>query len=402
MNMTMGLSTPRSAKRRESWFLGGLSLWLLAKVLRYSMFVVETPQLELVFVGVEFLALVILILFELIFNFSQASKVLTIFVILLLTVVITMTTGYFYLAESALIIVVSRNCNLRSILRIAFWTLCIAVAVVVLTSLAGIIPNYIFTWGERVRLGLGFKYATYVPAFAFALIALYGYLQFEYLKLSYLLSAFFIEAILFYYTDTRFLAVLGAVGALFMFIVSRFVMRDSRVLRLLWITPALFLVFLIGSYWLAVMYDPGSNSYNSLNVLLSDRLALGQAAISDWGIALWGQEVEYNAITWNSGVPSLPDTVNVVDSSYLSALLLFGPVVSTAIFSCLTMLAVNGCRRKDWGLVIGLLLMAIMGLFEPRLLLLEYNPFLLCFGPLFLRAKSKPNIADSRVVYRGG
>lgn len=361
-------------------FYCGLFLWISVRIFEQSMITVVLENSLTVFKGLELFALLIVLLHELSTLRDKSFPILRIIVLLALFAVVTFISQRLYLLQLVIIVIVGRNCELRLVLKCALYSTIITSLIIITLSLVSVIPNYLFLWGGRERYGLGFKYATYLPALALSCIVLYGYVYANRLGFLYLIACGAIEIVLFTLTVTRFLCALGIVASVLLFLVTRPRINTMPIMKYV---PLLFVVFPLLSYFIAIAYTPENEVLNQLNSLLSSRLRLSHNAIETWGISLFGSAMEENSITWQNGIATLPSKVNVVDSSYISSLISYGVVVTAVVLAGYAFVAFRASRDNDEALLAALLIVSIMGLVEPRLLLLEYNPLIISLGMLF-------------------
>ena len=365
---------------RGGLYYCGLFLWIAVRILEQSMITVVIENSLTVFKGLELTALLIVLLHELSTLRDRRFPIITITTLLALFSVVTLISQRLYLLQLAILIIVGRDCDIKQILKCALYSTIITAILIVALSLLSFIPNYLFLWGGRERYGLGFKYATYLPALVFSCILLYGYINADRLGYLYLILCTVVEIILFVITDARFLCPLGILAAALFFFITRPRVNAMPILRYV---PLLFMLFPLISYFIAIAYTSGNEVLYQLNSLLSSRLQLSHNAIETWGIGLLGADVEANAITWQDGIAMLPEEVNVVDSSYISSLINYGFIVTVILLAGYAFVAFRAWKSNDVALLAALLMISVMGLIEPRLLVLEYNPFILSLGTLF-------------------
>ena len=135
------------------------------------------------------------------------------------------------------------------------------------------------------------------------------------------------------------------------------------------------------SFMTALFYNGNSNIWSKLNGLLSGRLKLAQNAIKYYGIPLLGRK-----ISWlGSGSNGIIKTVNYadynfVDCSYIQNVLDYGIIFFSLLFVCLLMAMIIYFHRKDYAVIISVIIIFIIAIIEPRLLIIQMNPYLLLIG----------------------
>ena len=270
--------------------------------------------------------------------------------------------------------------NLKSemIFKTYFVEMIILLTTVFLCAKIGIIQNY-SSYSERgYRQFLGFSYTTILPNMFFhSLLILYS-LKRKKLKVIEIILISGINLLLYKLTYTR--AVLFEVFFfLLLLILERFrknifagkIMRIGFTLAM----PALAVLMFLLSF----CYTEKSATFRMLNEILTDRLSLGQKAISLYGLHPFGTKVE-----WSVGVVGLTmrggEEYLYVDSSYLNGLLTYGYVFMIFILVGFALLNYKKHFTGDYKYCICLLLLSIHCFSDPQLLSVKYNPFLVAVG----------------------
>lgn len=375
------LNTASAKEKKGQIFYIGFCLWLSTRILEQSMFSVVLGDVNLVFKIMEFSALLVMVCGSLAYIINSRMKYIPLLSIIAIIFLVVLFSDRLYIAQLALIIFMSQFYRWHKLLKYSFYVIIITCLAIIASSLIGIIPNYLFVWGARQRYALGFKYVTYLPAFVFTTILLYYYLFRGRSNALALLVFVAVEISLFYLTKTRFLCSLGVLSAVVLAFIAgeNFSKRGLTSLFLKW-SPLVFALFPGISFAAAFFYDKGNSFLVGINNLLSNRLQLGKAGLEEWGVHPFGADYVSNVITWEDNIASLPTMVNVVDSSYLSSFIFYGWIVTTLMLVAFAICTRRAYLERDYLLVGCLVLLAIMGLFEPRLFLLEYNPFLFAFA----------------------
>ena len=120
---------------------------------------------------------------------------------------------------------------------------------------------------------------------------------------------------------------------------------------------------------------------SKLNDMLTGRLYLGNAAINQFGINLFGTEIEW---ILSDDSNKLTDYL-YVDSSYVNALLTYGPAVLALIIASFSVLIYRKHATGQYQFTIVLLLLAVHSFSDPQLMELRFDPFLMLLSGSILK-----------------
>ena len=125
------------------------------------------------------------------------------------------------------------------------------------------------------------------------------------------------------------------------------------------------------SVWVTLKFSQSDITWMAINSLSSGRLKLGQDAIEQYGIPLWGQYVEL------IGGDVRVEDYNYVDSSYVQSLLLWGIAMTSILIVLYTIISVKASKRNDIPLLVGCFVVAIAGMVSQYTFNIMYCPLLL-------------------------
>ena len=114
-----------------------------------------------------------------------------------------------------------------------------------------------------------------------------------------------------------------------------------------------------------------------LNAILNGRLDLANSAIDNYGINLFGREVEW--IGADNIYSEVKLAYNYVDSSFLQYILTFGIVYIVLVCLLYTYMGYKANKQKDVALSFIFLVIIGHSMFDPQMMWLDYTPFLLYF-----------------------
>ncbi len=272
---------------------------------------------------------------------------------------------YFY------ILIAAKDVNCCKIIRTAFYVQGFILALFVVGSQVGVIEDYLFDATSRVRHGLGFDWTTTAPILFFFFMMSYIYLRKERMRWYEFLILEVINYWFYIMTDTRFSFYLSSLMLAYIFVMRYYWQnKRDRIRKNQWLVfaPAVFCVIAI---LLHVFYNSENAAWNSLNNILSGRLALGKSAWDEYGLTLFGQTIRWIGYGWSSS----GGTYNYVDCSYMQILLECGVVFLILVVLAYTCIMQMAIKRKDYYLQTILFVIVIFSITEPRLMNLRFNPF---------------------------
>ncbi|MFW2488474.1 hypothetical protein ACN077_07835 [Clostridium chromiireducens] len=128
-----------------------------------------------------------------------------------------------------------------------------------------------------------------------------------------------------------------------------------------------------------VFYNESNGVMSLLNEVFTGRLKLGFNAYKEYGIKLFGQSIKWvldsdidNGI-WYS----------YVDSSFLKYTLMYGLVFMVIIIMGFVVISKEAVKANNIYLCFSILIIALNNMFNPHLLYIHFNIFILLFGQFF-------------------
>lgn len=303
----------------------------------------------------------------------------------LLAMVVAVNAEIPTLVDLAVLIAASRGVPFKRIALVALVVTSIALLVVFLSCATGIMKDYLSDGGsDRARWFLGFSYALYPARYLFLLTCLVCCLSDAKLNVIELIALIVANWAVFALTDSR-LAMGCALVVICFSVLRRF--SHKNLLDFRWArrtAVALVVASVAAGILLPALFDGSIAWMASLNTALGGRLSLGHDALFSYGIAPFGQRIEYvgNGLTSLQQAES-PNAYNYVDSLYVQLLLNYGPV----FFAVYVLLQLGVLARAMKGrqeiLVLVLIAFAVQGIIDDAAIYMQYNTFLLLAGGLF-------------------
>lgn len=240
-------------------------------------------------------------------------------------------------------------------------------------SRIGVIKDYVRQDGSRIRHFLGFSWTT-----TGAILFVFILLQYIYLKKGKLsiwedIIAFGISLYLYKMTNSRF-AFLISIVTIIIFAIYRLNVNNGRFIqKLKGVFIASPVVVAIFAILLHAFYNPQNTIYFQLNKLLSGRLALGQNAMSKYGISLFGKDIEWIGFNMEE---TLKGTYNYVDCSYVKILLDHGILFLSIVLLAYAYMLKKSIQKKQYYYTWILMIIMVFSITEPRLFDITFNPFI--------------------------
>ena len=118
-------------------------------------------------------------------------------------------------------------------------------------------------------------------------------------------------------------------------------------------------------------------------------MSLSYEGIQNYGIHLFGQAIEWVGGTVYYDTETDFSSYNYVDSSYIQILLSYGIIFLIVLLIGYHLLGKRIVERQEWYLGLVIVLSAVHSMFDPQLLWLQYDVFILCLGYLFITDKDR-------------
>lgn len=276
----------------------------------------------------------------------------------------------------------------QDILRTYLWTNGIGIAIVAMSSVWELIPARNSITEERQRYAIGFDYVT--TGANYWMYWVLAYICFRKKKIT-LVEAVILEAItwLFYVlTDTKnafAIATLAIIAALFLKVWNGRLGRDIFTFFIKNMT--ILGTCLMGG--LIYLFDKSEFVSTTVNELLTNRLSLSYEGVQNYGIHLFGQAIKWIGGTVYYDMEADFGSYNYVDSSYIQILLSYGIIFLIVLLIGYRLLGKKIVERQEWYLGLVIVLSATHSMFDPQLLWLQYDVFILCLGYLFITDKDR-------------
>lgn len=314
----------------------------------------------------------------------QKKELFAISLLLVIELIVWRMTHYPDLLLIGPFIIGAKGVNFRDIISWYFYLTLILVMTMMILSLARIIPNLVYYSASRpTRYALGMLYPSVIAAHYFYLALTYCYLRFGKLNVIDYLLIISGDVVCVLLTNTKldFLATLLIIPVMIIAQRAYFGKKWSSIIAAFWwmAIPISASIMIFLSYF----YNPSNHFLRKINSLFSGRLELGRLAFKKYDVNLLGRTIVERSFAGikgqklNNAGEGLPQNYFYIDSSYMRMLLLWGLLAFIIVIVCLTFIALRSTVRKTFILSAVILVASLSFMFEPHIIQIIYNPFLL-------------------------
>ena len=300
------------------------------------------------------------------------KEVLIIFFIGIYMLIISYQSKTFGYMTYFMYIVASKDVDYNKIIKCVLTSFIVSTAFVLILTKFGIIKDKIFSLNIRNRHGLGFNWTTVFPNMFMYMTLYLIYIRKIKISLYEVLIVISIAIFCYIMTDTKSAFVLTVLVILLAYFLkyNKFLQKYHKIYNYI----ALVLPVLMASLIIIVSYLYNSDNMvlSKINSILSGRLSLGKRAINEFGFIFMAR-----TLPLVGGEPLNGSTYNFVDSSFLLYLLNFGIIFFVLLMSLLEYFAYLINLKKDTYMLLVFCIFIIHSTFDPQLLNLCFNYFLL-------------------------
>lgn len=301
---------------------------------------------------------------------------------IILGIVIKICTGSMLFFDLSILLLAARGRSFRSICVATILISGITIAVIVGLALGGVIENYPFTRGDKIRWGLGFRWTTLLSHYYLNLVMVYFYIRKTRITAIELVAVLTIDFLIYHATNSRnsFILVLVIVAAAILYRSSSKTLRlKMNPLKKMFAQYAP-IILVIGFFAASAAYSPESTLLRNANEVMSNRLQQTHESIQRYGLKPFGSEIEWAAkgvIDMGEDAPSNKQgDVNYVDNSFIELLLNEGYIPFLFVMGWIIAAGAWAAKHEGWFVCLCLFVIALHSTLDPQLLLVEYNTFL--------------------------
>lgn len=361
----------------NSWlFYISYSVYLFVSIINTSYFVVNYQFA----IGTQLLTFSILLLMckEIINTPRSTNEKLGVLLGFAFLLVINFTIGDVVTDQVTWIvafIICARDIDYEKVVRLTIVISSIMLAVVVFSSLFGIIENHYDSYVARPRHWVGFRYASFGPTLLFNISALVVYIRKEKLGKLELLILLPANIALFIMTDSRLPFYLTLLVMAFAYI-SEYRTIPAEKMKPLWlgmiVSPLIFGGICL---WMGYHYDANIPRWSQLNDTLSGRLRLEHTSLLTRGVKWWPRAFPMSTAggVFNPGY-------NFIDSLYILVLQEYGIIFSILFMAIVIYGLWKMYKRGEYYLLFVSTAYTLYAIIDQLILGINYNTFWLALG----------------------
>lgn len=348
-------------------------------------------------------------------KFAQAASVRRcgIYAVLFLVLgIVSVRTGDRTLLFVGALLLASRGIKFDDIAKKSFWMQCGLMVVVVVCSSFNIIPDLLFKREDiPIRHALGYTYPSVMVTSCLFLFLLYVWNKNECLSDQEFLTVEIFNLLIYKLTDSRtgFLT-LGGVALILWGVGKKWFSHQlcglwercrGRIQKVV-INIYDYLALYLAAALLLLCASMPLKITQIMNRLLTDRIRLAANAIQNYGIHLFGNNIEWIGFGGSTDTDSLLASYNFVDSSYGYILVNYGLIIFVlALF--LIVISSKYVRKTESKIRSFIFCVITLYCFiEPRLLEIHVNNFLFLSVPAVITYKKYYKKLFRRTEERAG
>lgn len=270
-----------------------------------------------------------------------------------------------------ILIATAYKMDIKLILKIQMLIVALSIAIVILCSSTGIIPNLVFVKDENYIYAMGFlNYAT-ISYLTFGLNIIFFYTY--QLNKRNLIIALLVDTVIFLIFHNRLMYAVELIYFVLILATNKINMHKMR--RLIIAFPWIACFF---SYILAKSYERTNPIMYELNLILSGRLYYGNNALKSISIDLFGK---YIAMRGNIPIKEQSDLPYFyIDSGFLFSILSNGVIFTLIILIMYSIILHYALLKKNNLLVVTVVIISIANMINNIWVTLIYCPFILFFS----------------------
>lgn len=286
-----------------------------------------------------------------------------------------------------------RRVAFRRIAKVTIAITLTSLCFIILSGFLNIIPNYI-EYGTRVRQYIGFRYALFGPAFMFNVTLLFLYIKQQSINWKLIIALAVSNLLLYIWTDSRLSFGLTMLALLFAVVAKHKWDYFNKKHWWNWGVVFSFIICAMTSLGCTFLYSNSNSILRILNEFFGGRLSLGKSSIMQYGIKLWGQNIEWIGNGLDVNGQKTVGSYLYVDCLYIQLLQHYGVIFTFLILLLITLMMVGLYKQKQFYLLILFGFIAVHCMLDDLSWQLYYNTFWLLIGIMLMKRNDKKLISD--------
>lgn len=320
---------------------------------------------------------------EFLISYSAKTIVGIITVLILFLIVFKNSGGLIVFPISFIYIYCLRDVPFYKCCKLFLLSTLISFVFIIISSLIGLIPNYVQVEDTRTRHFLGFLYALYAPTYMVNISLIVIYLKGKKFDIFTALILFFSNYWIYMQTGSR-LTFISSILLIIIGFIHRFYPNTFKKKKIFFPLIFSFLLCFLLSYFISISYTPGNHFYKVLDTILENRIRLSNDSIKRYSFSILGQGISWTGNGLNAfGQRVTDNNYNYVDNMYIVILQKYGLLFSILFIGLVTILLKKLYILKENLLIVFLTVVAFHGLIDDLILYLHFNVLWLVFATFF-------------------
>lgn len=296
------------------------------------------------------------------YNLKEFIIISVIGIILLVGAYLTKENALLF---SMILIIGAKNCDIKKIAKVYFYTYIAIALIVFVLYFCGILPEFGMYRGDSARFAMGFNHPNLLGRLILV-IAISEIIMCKD-KLSKLHYISLILMALFVYLVPQCRSAFLCLSVMIIFlIINRFNKLNNKFFKTLFLSAIPILA--IASLVCAILYNPNSSTWEIINTFSSSRIYYSNIAYKLFG---------YTSVLGQNVIPFLDNVTLIIDNCYIRLICEFG-IIALYLFCYINVATIKKAfYNKRFNIAIILVIMGLFGIFELHSYVAIYNLALL-------------------------
>lgn len=308
----------------------------------------------------------------------------------LLIFIIVLSSKNMTLLHYFILILGIKDIPFRKVVKAVLIAEVIVTVIIISLACTGIIENRIYgrTNESAKRYSLGFKDCKYPAIFVWSITILYIYLKNKKITKKDIISLLLLNIIFFILTDSKsefICSLIAIISAPIILKIKNIKIKKAITYTAKYIMIVSFIIMLI----LTFFYNSHNPIMKTLDTKLSGRLNLSHRALENYGITIFGQHIKWIGLNSIYLGKAKKVEMNFVDCSYLKVMFEYGIAGITLLLTGYWKLINKKNIYNNKILLLSIIVIAIHSIFDPQLLALPMNIFLLLINSVLFEKNIK-------------
>ena len=285
----------------------------------------------------------------------------------------------------------ARNIDINKVINISLFISVSVLCIVSVSALSGVIYNQtsIDLVRDRERQYLGFAYVLFPVAIWSNITCLWMVKRKDVFTWLEIVILFVVNQILYEYTSSRLVYLIVMIRILSIIIITK--VNVVRILRSAMIKKTLIYSTVIAcsfAFYVTINYNSSDLYQYLINMLLENRLELGQNAIQTYGWPMFGEKIQWVGNGLDENGLKVEGIYNYVDCAYIHFMLEYGVIALALYMWVIIKYMQNLANKNEIVIMIVFFTLAIHSIIDDATITLHYNTCLFLLSTLIPSRKT--------------